>query len=212
MCVLVNGHTQQCIFTLIASLPHRVFTQSCVYNGYRVWHTVAHREKPHALICTEWSDLRVMMSDCWKSSGLSRSRLLGKHRRTQHIFMLNIDVLRQQKMTERSQTSGKARGLQSRGSQERALGVLVKLLSCPTLWSHWLQPTRLLHPCNFPGKSTGVGGHSLLQGIFWARDQTQVSLVAGRCFTVWATREALEFWALSLSCVSEFQEHVWNGS
>ena len=29
-----------------------------------------------------------------------------------------------------------------------------------------LQPTRLLHPWNSPGKNTGVGSHSLLQGIF----------------------------------------------
>ena len=29
-------------------------------------------------------------------------------------------------------------------------------------WSHGLQPTRLLHPWNFPGKSTGVGCHCLL--------------------------------------------------
>ena len=27
-------------------------------------------------------------------------------------------------------------------------------------------PTRLLCPWDFPGKNTGVGGHSLLQGIF----------------------------------------------
>ena len=33
-------------------------------------------------------------------------------------------------------------------------------------WTHGLQPTRLLHPGNFLNKSTGVGGHSLLQGIF----------------------------------------------
>ena len=32
--------------------------------------------------------------------------------------------------------------------------------------SHGLQPTRLLHPWNVPGKSTGVGCHFLLQGIF----------------------------------------------
>ena len=30
----------------------------------------------------------------------------------------------------------------------------------------WLQPTRLLCPWDFPGKSTGVCGHFLLQGIF----------------------------------------------
>ena len=29
-------------------------------------------------------------------------------------------------------------------------------------WPHGLQPTRLLHPCDFPGKSTGVGCHCLL--------------------------------------------------
>ena len=29
--------------------------------------------------------------------------------------------------------------------------------------SHGLQPTRLLHPWDFPGKSTGVGCHCLLQ-------------------------------------------------
>ena len=30
------------------------------------------------------------------------------------------------------------------------------------LWPHGLQPTRLLHPWDFPGKSTGVGCHYLL--------------------------------------------------
>ena len=30
-------------------------------------------------------------------------------------------------------------------------------------WPHGLQPTRLLHPWDFPGKSTGVGCHCLLQ-------------------------------------------------
>ena len=97
-------------------------------------------------------------------------------------------------------------------------------------WLHGLQPIRLLHPWDFPGKSTGVGCHCLLQwshsvmsnscnpmdctpprpsvhGIFqarvlecvaisfsrssWPRDWTRVSHVAGRRFTIWATREAL---------------------
>ena len=31
-------------------------------------------------------------------------------------------------------------------------------------WPHRLQPSRLLHPWDFPGKSTGVGCHCLLQG------------------------------------------------
>ena len=35
-----------------------------------------------------------------------------------------------------------------------------------SLRPHELLPTRLLHPWNCPGKSTGVGCHFLLQGIF----------------------------------------------
>ena len=35
-------------------------------------------------------------------------------------------------------------------------------------------------------------GHSLLQGSSWPKDRTWVSCIAGRFFTIWATREALE--------------------
>ena len=35
-----------------------------------------------------------------------------------------------------------------------------------SLWPHGLQPTRLLHPWESPGKNTAVGYHFLLQGIF----------------------------------------------
>ena len=39
--------------------------------------------------------------------------------------------------------------------------------TCPSLVQlYGLQPTRLLHPWDFPGKSTGVGCHCLLQRIF----------------------------------------------
>ena len=45
--------------------------------------------------------------------------------------------------------------------------LLVKSLSHVQLFvTPWLQPTRLLSPWNFPGKSPGVGCHFLLQGIF----------------------------------------------
>ena len=37
---------------------------------------------------------------------------------------------------------------------------------CDSLRPHGLYPTRLLRPWNFPGKSTEVGCHFLLQGIF----------------------------------------------
>ena len=54
-----------------------------------------------------------------------------------------------------------------------------------SLWPHELQLGRLLCPWDSPGKNTGVGCHALLQGIF----PTQVSCIAGRLFTIWATRE-----------------------
>ena len=39
------------------------------------------------------------------------------------------------------------------------------LQSCPTLRPQRRQPTRLLRPWDFPGKSTGVGCHCLLRNI-----------------------------------------------
>ena len=51
------------------------------------------------------------------------------------------------------------------------------------------QPTRLLCPWDSPGKNTGAGSHSLLQGMFPTQDQTWVSCIEGGFFTVWTTRE-----------------------
>ena len=46
--------------------------------------------------------------------------------------------------------------------------VKVKSLSHVDSWRHHgLQPTRLLRPWDFPGKSTGVGCHCLLQITYW---------------------------------------------
>ena len=58
-----------------------------------------------------------------------------------------------------------------------------------SLWFHRLKPARLLCPWSSPGKNIGVGCHSFLQGIFPSRDRTWVSCIAGRFFTIWATRE-----------------------
>ena len=54
----------------------------------------------------------------------------------------------------------------------------------------WTVTTRLLCPWDFPGKNIGVGCHSLLQGIFQTQGSNLVSCIAGRFFTVSATREA----------------------
>ena len=60
--------------------------------------------------------------------------------------------------------------------------VLVARL-CPTLCDP-MEPARLLCPWNFPGKSTEVGYHSLLQGIFLTQGLNLGLLIAGKFFTV----------------------------
>ena len=60
--------------------------------------------------------------------------------------------------------------------------------SCSFL-SDSLPPHGLYNPWNSPGQNTGVGSLSLLQVIFPPRDRTQVSHIAVRFFTSWATRE-----------------------
>ena len=42
--------------------------------------------------------------------------------------------------------------------------------SCPTLYK---KPSRFLGPWNSPGKNTGMGSHSLLQGIFLTQGSNQ---------------------------------------
>ena len=64
--------------------------------------------------------------------------------------------------------------------------------SCPTLLQrHKLYPTRLLCPWDSPGKNIGGVAISFSRGSLWPRNHTQVSCIAARFFTVWATREAL---------------------
>ena len=46
--------------------------------------------------------------------------------------------------------------------------------SCLTLWPQGLWPTSLLCPWDSPGKNTGVGSHSFLQGVFLPWDWTWV--------------------------------------
>ena len=62
-------------------------------------------------------------------------------------------------------------------SESKSLSVM-----SDSLWPH-----RLYNPWNSPGQNTGVGRLYLLQGIFPTRDQIQVSHIAGRFFTSWAT-------------------------
>ena len=45
-------------------------------------------------------------------------------------------------------------------------------------------------PWDFPGMNSGVGCHTLLQGIFPIQRSNPGLCIVDRCFTVWATREA----------------------
>ena len=62
-----------------------------------------------------------------------------------------------------------------------------------SLWPQELQPTRLLWPCKFPGKNTGVGCHFLHQGVFptqGSNSHLTSPALAGGFFTNSATWEA----------------------
>ena len=68
----------------------------------------------------------------------------------------------------------------------------VRLLAAP-----WTVAYQASLSMGFPGQNTGADCHFLLQGIVPPRDGTQVSRIEGRCFTLWATREALFYDILS---------------
>jgi len=76
--------------------------------------------------------------------------------------------------------------------KKKVLEMKVKIAqSCPTLCDptvytiHGILQARILEWVTFP--FSRVSSKS--------RDQTQVSLLAGRFFTSWATREAQEYWS-----------------
>ena len=54
---------------------------------------------------------------------------------------------------------------------------------------HGPQPARLLYPWTSPDRKTGVGYHSLLQGIFLTQGSNLGLLHCRGFFTIWATRE-----------------------
>ena len=76
--------------------------------------------------------------------------------------------------------------------------------SCPTLCDPMgCSLARFLCSWNSPGQNTGVGSQSLLQGIFLTQDWSWVSHIAGRFFTIWATRK------LFISLINSPQDILW---
>ena len=58
-----------------------------------------------------------------------------------------------------------------------------------SLWSHELQPTKLLCPWDFPGKDTGVVCHFLLQGLFLTQEGSSPGFLHCREFLYWLSYE-----------------------
>ena len=79
---------------------------------------------------------------------------------------------------------------------------------------HGLQPTRLLRPWDFPGKSTGVGCHCLLPG----KSQVKVSLYTNLRMKVkvtqscWTLCDPMDCSPLNPSVHGILQQEYWNGS
>ena len=79
-----------------------------------------------------------------------------------------------------------------------------------SLQPHGLQLTRLLHPWDFPGKSTGVGCHRLLQNLlYWgvklpslgrSGDLFYFKMSAVRVAWPWRKNRVLSGWAVELLC------------
>ena len=60
-----------------------------------------------------------------------------------------------------------------------------------SLWSHGLQPSRVLCPWDSPGKNTGVSCHALLQGIFPIQGlNLHLLMWYVKCFFPWDTRSS----------------------
>ena len=72
-------------------------------------------------------------------------------------------------------------------------GLVTKL--CPTLATPWTVPCQAPLPmeCSKQEYWSGLSFPSPERGSSWPRDWTQISCVAGRIFTYWATREALTY-------------------
>jgi len=78
-----------------------------------------------------------------------------------------------------------------------------------SLRPHGLQLSRFLSPRNSPGKSIGVGCHSLLQGIFLTQGLNPGLSLAGRFFTIWTTREA-PLCVYTCGIITKNPDSVWD--
>ena len=64
------------------------------------------------------------------------------------------------------------------------------LVMSDSLWPYGLEPARSLYPWIFQARILEWVAISFSRGSSWPKAQTQVSHIAGKFFTVWATRDA----------------------
>ena len=91
----------------------------------------------------------------------------------------------------------------TKGTSETSFCVCVFSVVSHSLWSHGLQPTRLLCLWDFSGKNTWTGCHSLLQEFFPTQGSNSCILCLLHCRCIlypWATWETLSI--LLYSCRS----------
>ena len=69
-------------------------------------------------------------------------------------------------------------------------------------------PWTVYSPLNSLGQDTEVGSLSLLQGTFPSQGWNQVSHIAGRFFTSWATREAHISFQISIFFFFFFDKYI----
>ena len=79
-----------------------------------------------------------------------------------------------------------------------------------SLWPHGLQPSRLLRPWDFPGKSTGVGCHCLLRSSSWDHCNANVGalMLSQRSLRLSSFFFFFSFFFCILFCGSDFCHSV----
>ena len=86
--------------------------------------------------------------------------------------------------------------------------VLSKSVMSDSLWPHRLYPTRLHCLWEFPGKNTGVGCHTLLQGIFPTQGLSPGLLCLSPALTGLSSLPGKPHWFLQFSSVQSLSR-VW---
>ena len=131
---------------------------------------------------------KTLLEIWWRKQKLSRQ---AKVKRIQHR---QISLTTNAKGTSEGNKHKRKRTTQSKLKTIKKTVIVscaVFSQSCPTLCDPigCSQPGSSVHG-DSPGNNTGVGCHTLLQGIFPTQELSSGLCTAGRFFTIWATKEA----------------------